>query len=130
MPGDSGAASLSAPAGGAACSLSLEHALDGIARQAARPQQHRLAEAGDDGGFDADRRRAAVDNEIDAAAQIGKHVGSRGRRNVAGAIGRRRDDGLAEGVEDGVRDRVIRNAHRKRIEAGGGKLGDRTCRRL
>ena len=114
------------PAGGSA-SGRPSTLFDVVARQAAGPQQHRLAETGDDGRFDADRRRAAIDDEIDAAAQIGEHVRRRGRRDVAGAIGRRRHDRPAEGGEDFLRHRVMGHAHRDAVEARGRELGDRTA---
>ena len=65
---------------------------------AAGPQQRRLADAGDDGRLDADRARAAIDDQIDAAAQVGEHVRGAGRRDVAGAIGRWRHHRPAEGA--------------------------------
>ena len=83
-----------------------ERPLDLGARQAARPQQDRPVEAGHDGGFDADRRRAAVDDQVDAAAQIGQHMRRGGRRDMAGA-GRWRHHRLAEFRQDGAGDRVI-----------------------
>ena len=49
----------------------VERALDRFARQAAGTKHRRFVEAGDDGGLDADRCGAAVDNEFDAPAQIG-----------------------------------------------------------
>ena len=104
--------------------------LDGFAGHAARPQQHRLAEASDDGGFDADRRRAAVDNEIDPAAQIGKHMGRRRWRDVAGAVGRWRNDRLAEFLQKVLRHRVARHAHRDAVEARRRQLGHRAVRGL
>ena len=106
--------------------LAPERALDRRARQAAGPQQHRFAEAGDDGRFDADRRRAAVDDEIDAAAEIGQHVVSRGRRQVAGAVGRGRDHGLAEGPQNIARHVVVGHPHGDGVEPGRRQVGDRT----
>src|SRR5213078_4990288 len=47
---------------------SPERAFDIRPRKAAGTQQHRLAEAGDDGRFDPDRGRPAVEDEVDAAA--------------------------------------------------------------
>ncbi len=106
-----------------------EHALDRRARQAARPQQHRLAEAGDDGRFEPDRRRPAVDDQVDAPAQIGEHMLRGGRRDVAGAVGRRRHHRPAEGCEDVARDRMAGHAHGDGVEPGGGELGHRAIRR-
>ena len=100
MPGASGASSSARPSQAASASGRPSTRSIAVARHAAGPQQHRLAEAGDDGGFDADRRRAAIDDEIDAAAQIGEHVRGRGRRDMAGAVGRRRDHRPAECRED------------------------------
>ena len=73
---------------------------------------------------------AAVDDQVDAAAQIGEHVLRGGRRDVAGAVGRGRDHRPAEGGEDVARDRMIRHAHRDAVEAGGGEVGDRAVCRL
>ena len=125
MPGASGASS-SLATGMSFGKRPAEHALDRRARHAARPQQHRLAEAGDDGRLEADRRRPAVDDEVDAAAQIGLHVCGRRRRNMAGTVGGGRDHGLAECLEDVVGDRVVGNPDRDAVETGGCKLGDRT----
>ena len=66
---------------------SSEHALDLAAWHATRPQQHRLLEAADDGGFDPDFDRPVVDHEIDAPAKISLHMGSSGRRDVARKVG-------------------------------------------
>ena len=74
--------------------------LDRGARQGARPQQHRPFETGDDGRFEPHRGRPAVDDQLDAAAQIGEHVLRRGRRDMAGAVGRRRHHRPAEGLRE------------------------------
>ena len=67
----------------------------------------------------------AVDDQLDAAAQVGEHV-LRGRgRHVAGAVRRRRHDRAAEGGENVARDRMARHAHRDGVEAGGRELADR-----
>ena len=92
--------------------------LDRGARQPAGPQQHRFAETGDDGRFDADRRRTAVEDEIDAAVEVGQNVLGAGRRDVAGAIGGGRDHRLAECSQHGLRHLVVGYAHRDGIEAG------------
>ena len=75
--------------------------------------------------FEPHRRRPAVDDQLDAPAQVGEHVLRRGRRDVAGAVRRRRHHRSAEGGEDRARDRMRGHAHRDGIEAGGRKLGDR-----
>ncbi len=80
--------------------------------------------------LDADRRRAVIDDEIDAAAQVGQHVRGGGRRDVAGAIGRRRHHRLAEGGKDFPRDAVAGNPHRDGLEARSRKLRNRAPRRL
>ena len=101
-----------------------QRALDRLARHAAGPQQHRRAEAGDDGGFDADPRRAAVDDEIDAAAQIGEHV----RRRASARHGRSdwptAPRSACRTSEKLLRHVVIGNAHRDGVEARGRELGD------
>ena len=124
MPGAGGG--IIAAGGGRIGKPAPERALDRRARQAARPQQHRLAEAADDSRFDADRRRAAIDNEIDTAAEIGQHVVSRSRRQVAGAVGRGRDHGLAEGRQNIARHVVVGHPHGDGVEPGRRQLGDRT----
>ena len=110
-----------------ACRAPAAHRPPARCRQAARPavaparvrclraagrraQQHRLAEAGDDGGFDADRRRAAVDDEIDAVAQDRRAHGPpwSARRGRSGwptaprSVGRKRQ-GFSAPPGDGAR---------------------------
>ena len=84
-------------------------------------------EAGDDGGFDADRGRPAIDDEIDAAAEIVHHVLRGGRRDMAGAVGGWRHDRPAEPAQDAERHRMLRHPHGDAVEARGGKIGDRTA---
>ena len=102
-----------------------ERRFDLCPRQAARPQQDRPVEAGHDGGFDADRGRPAVDDEVDAAAQIGQHMRRGGGRDMAGAVRRRRHHRLAEGRQNGARDRVIGHPQRDGGQPGGRELRDR-----
>ena len=52
---------------------------------AARPQQHRLVKAADDGGFDPDRDRPAVDDQVDPPGEVALHMRGGGRRDMAGA---------------------------------------------
>ena len=73
--------------------------------KAAGAQQRRLAEAGNDRRLDADRAGPGVDHHVDAAAQIGEHMRRRGRRNMAGPVGRRRHHRPAEGRQQRVRGR-------------------------
>ena len=75
--------------------------------------------------FEPHRRRPAVDDQLDAPAQVGEHVLRRGRRDVAGAVRRRRHHRPAEGGEDRARDRMRGHPHRDGVEPRGGKLGDR-----
>ena len=72
----------------------------------------------------ADLAWAGIDDEVDAAAQIGEHVGATCRRYMAGAIRRGRNDRSAEGGEQCVRDRMRGHAHRDGVEPGQGKVGD------
>jgi len=65
---------------------------------AGEPFHRRAVEAGDDGGFEPDWRRASVDDQIDLSAEIGEHMRGRGRRHMAGTIGRRRHHRPAEGA--------------------------------
>ncbi len=130
MPGASGASSSAGVPAGA--STSARPSTRSIAARGTppgrssigSPRQATIVE------LDADACRPAVDNEIDAAAQIGLHMRRRRRRNMAGTVGRGRDHGLGEGLEDIARDRVVGNADGDAVETGGRKLGDRTVRRL
>ena len=130
MPGASGwPLSLSASSGGCTSARPSTRSMS-LARQAAGPQQHRLVETADDGGFDADLDRAAIDDQVDPAGEIALHMGGRGRRDVAGEIGRRRHHRAAEGAQDVARDRVRGNPDRDGVEAGGGEIGHRAVWRL
>ena len=93
-----------------------EHAFDGFARQAAGPQQHRRVKTADNGGFDADRDRPAVDDQVDSPGEVALHMGRRGRRNMARQIGRWRHHRPAEGAQDG------------QAPPGGRAPGSRRCR--
>ena len=62
-------------------------------------------------------RRAAIDDQVDAAVEIGAHMLGERRRDVAGPIGRGRDHRLAERLQQVARDRVVRHAHRDRVRA-------------
>ena len=106
-----------------------EHALEVGARHAAGPQQGGAAETGDDGGFHPDRRRAAVEDEVDAPAQVAEHMGGRGRRDMAGAVGRGRHHRRAEGFEQRMRQRMCRHAHGHAVEPGAGQVGHRAAGR-
>ena len=88
----------------------IERALDCFARQAAGPQQGWIAEAGNDGQFDADGRCAAVDDEIDrdyASRRARAQLWS-AKRDRSGL--RRAPPGLAEGFEDFLRYLVVGDA--------------------
>jgi hypothetical protein len=78
--------------------------------------------------FQPDRGRASVDDQIDAAAQVCENVLGRRGRDMAGAVGGRRNDGLAERLENVLGDRMIRYADGDRIQACGGKIGDHAVR--
>ena len=69
------------------------HLLDGLAGETAGAQKKRTpAETGDDRRFKADRGRATIDHRVDAPVEVGQHMGGSRRADMAGAIGRRRDD--------------------------------------
>ena len=68
--------------------------------------------------LDADPRCPAVDDEIDAAAEVGLHVRGRGRRHMAGAVCRRRHHRPVERRENIAGDGMIGNAHRDAVETG------------
>ena len=67
--------------------LAAEHAFDLGPRHAAGTQQHRRIETSDDGGFDAERNRAAIDDQVDPPGEVVLDMGRRGRRDVARQIG-------------------------------------------
>ena len=52
------------------------------------------------------------------------------RRDVAGLVGRRRDHRPAECLQQVARDRMVRHAHRDRVEPGGRELRHRATSRL
>ena len=60
-----------------------EHPFDLAARQAPGAQQHRRVETTDNGGFDPDRDRAAVDDQVDQPREVALHMGGGGRGDVA-----------------------------------------------
>ena len=107
-----------------------QHPLDLAARHAAGPQQHRRVETSDNGGFDADLDRAAIDDEVDSPRKIAPHMRGRGRRDMPGEIGRWRHHRAAEGAQDLARYRVRGNPDRDGVEPGGGKIGHRAAGRL
>ena len=74
--------------------------------------------------FDADPRRAAVKDQIDASAEIGQNVGGRRRADPAGAVRRGRDEGNRRRLDQRPRDRVARRAHGEAGEAGAGQFAD------
>ena len=88
------------------------------------------AEARHDRRFKTDRARAAVDDEVDAAAQVGEHMRGAGRRDMAGAVGGRRHHRAAECREQRLRGPVRRHAHRDAVEPGEREVADRTIRPL
>ena len=63
-----------------------------------------LLETADDGGFDADLDRPAVDDQVDPPAEVALHMRGRGRRDMARQIGRRRHHRPAERAQDVARD--------------------------
>ena len=100
MPGASGwPVSLPASSGGCTSARPSTRSIS-LARQAAGTQQHRRLEASDNGGFDADLDRAAVDDQIDPPGEVALHMGRRGRRDMARQIRRRRHHRPAEGAQD------------------------------
>ncbi len=95
-----------------------QNALDVFARHAARPQDaHAVAKAGHDGGLDADRARPAINDEIDAAVEFGRHVIGACRAHAARAVGGGRGHGDARFAQDGERHGVGGHAQRDAVEA-------------
>ena len=74
--------------------------------------------------FNADLGRAAVDDQIDAAVEIGPHMRRRRGRHVAGAVCRRRDDWPPEGAQNVLCDGMPGNAHGNAIETGRCQAGN------
>ena len=64
---------------------------------------------------------AAVDDQIDAAAEIVQHMLRGGGRDVAGAVGGRRDHRPAEPAQEAARHRMLRHPHGDAVEAGGAR---------
>ena len=130
MPGASGCAGVAVRIVRRLRQRAAEHALDLGARHAAGPQQHRRVETSDDGGFDADRDRAAIDDQVDPP---GKSLCT-----CAAVVGETWPDRLADGATTGPpnarrispRHRVGGNPDRDGIEARGGEIGHRAAGRL
>ena len=120
MPGASGASS--APA---AVAATRRPSTRSIASRGTPPGRSSVGSPRQDTmvDFDADRAGAGVDDQIDAAAQIGEHMRGAGRRNVAGAVGRWRHHRPAEGRQQRARDRVRRHAHGDAVEPGEREIG-------
>ena len=78
--------------------------------------------------FESHRRRPAVDDQLDTAAQVGEHVLRGCRRHVSRAVRRRRHQRAADRGQDVARDRMAGNPHGDRIEARGGKFRHRAIR--
>ena len=130
MPGASGC-TLSVPASAGGCTQrAAQHALDLRARHAAGTQQHRFIEAADDGGFDADGDRAAIDDQVDPPRKVALHMGGRGRRDVTRDVRRWRHHRAAEHTQDLARHRMRGNPDRDRIEPCGGEVGHGASVRL
>lgn len=64
------------------------------------------------GGFDANRAGAAIDDGGDATGQPRQNMVGPCRADAAAGIGRRCGDGSAEGAQEGLRDGVGGDAHR------------------
>ena len=95
-----------------------KYARNVVARDAAVAQQQRLAgQTGDDGRLNSDRCYAAIDDQVDAAVEIGKHMLRGRRRNMTRAISRWGNDRSAERGEQRLRRRVNRNPHCNRSES-------------
>ena len=86
----SGAASPRAgPAAGGGSASGTRRSISARGSAPGRSSTGRI-EAGDDGRFEPHRRRPAVDDQVDAPAQVGEHMLRGGRRDMSGAVGRRR----------------------------------------
>ena len=78
----------------------------------------------DDGALQADRARAAVEDEVDGFAQLGGDVLGGGRADPARRVGARGDDGQPDLAQERLGRRVRRHPDGHGREAGGGGRGD------
>ena len=130
MPGASGCPlSLSASSGGCASARPSTRSISARGRPPGRSSIGRV-KAADNGGFDADRDRAAVDDQVDPPVKVALHMGRRGRRDVTRQVGRRRHHRAGRRAQDFARDGVGGYPNRDGVEPGGGKIGHGAIRRL
>lgn len=73
----------------------------------------------DDGGFEADCRRASVEDGVDAGVQVVEDVLCGGRTGVPEGVGAGGGDGQAGGSEKSLRDRVRGDADAHKRPTGG-----------
>ena len=78
----------------------------------------------DDSALQADRARAAVEDEVDRLAQLGGDVLDGGRADPARRVGARGDDGQPDLAQESLRRRVRRHPDGHGREAGDGGRGD------
>ena len=102
----------------AACSTTLTPrapASSSARRDRSRAEQPRgCAGQVEDGGFQADGRRAAVDDQVDRAVEIGQHVLGPGRRDPVRPVRARGRDRLAHSLDQAASDRSRREHARRR----------------
>ncbi len=78
----------------------------------------------EDGGFDADRGGAGVEDSVDPGVEVGEDVGGGCGAGVAEEIGAGGGDGQAGGEEQSVRDGVGGDADADQFPACGDGVGD------
>ena len=94
---------------------------------AIRPGRSRTGVAGgqvDDGGFDSHLTGAAIQDQVDAIAELVAHVLSRGRADAPEAVGGRRGDSTAEGPQQRLRYRVRGHSQANRVLTAGHLVDD------
>ena len=105
--------------------LAADHRVDCLARHAARPQQaDGPVEAGHDGRFDADLRRAAIEHRIDSAVEISQHMIGISRADPPRSVGRRSGDWPTDLRQQPARERMGRYAQADAVQARPGKVAD------
>ena len=124
MPGASGLASSAPPS-----RRRSDQRLDRLPGHAARAEETgRVAQAGDDGGFDSHIRRPAVEHRIDSPLEVAEHMVRRRRADTAGPVGGGSGHRAADPAEQGVRQRMGGHAQAEAVEAGAGEVGHRAGR--
>ena len=98
-------------------SAGAQHRLDVLGGETARAQQPRVcARDVDDGGFEAEPRRAAVQNCVDAAIEVLEHVLDSSRARAREEVRARRCDWLVGCSQQRLSNRVRWDSHGDRLQ--------------